>query len=74
MNALSAPRVAAARQDRAEFCALLPEKPGKYGMPHEVVSRVTRAAAPAFLAQRSINDGDELPAPLDASIGKLVRP
>jgi hypothetical protein len=43
-------------------------------MPHQVVSRVARAAAPSFLAQRSINDGDELPAPLDASIGKLVRP
>jgi hypothetical protein len=43
-------------------------------MPYEIVSRVARAAAPAFLAQRPIDDGDELSAALDASIGKLVRP
>jgi len=53
---------------------LILEKPGKNGMAHEVVSCVAHAAAPAFLSQRTINDGNELPAPVDTSIGKFMRP
>jgi hypothetical protein len=43
-------------------------------MAHEIVRRVSRTAAPAFLSERTIDNRNELLAAIDAPVGKLVRP
>jgi len=43
-------------------------------MAYEIVRRISRTAAPAFLSERTIDNRDELLAAIDAPVGKLVGP
>jgi hypothetical protein len=43
-------------------------------MAYEIVRRISRTAAPAFLSERTIDNRNEHLAAIDAPVGKFMRP